>query len=144
MSRPPSSASFGDLLNYLFTTKVKPGGKRYTLREVADGTGISIAFLSEARHGHKENPPKEFIEELAAFFGVPPAFFFGPLPNNTSSIEAAVQEAFAKPAMGRILMRAGGYSEVEREMLLDLMDSIDKAIGRVNKGEGTVPPDEVS
>ncbi len=143
MSRPPGSASFGDLLNYLFTTKVKPGGKRYTLREVADGTGISIAFLSEARHGHKENPPKEFIEELAAFFGVPPAFFFGPLPQSTRSIEAAIQEAFAKPAMGRILLRAGGYTEVEREMLLDLMDSVDKAIGRKNNQEGASSPEGV-
>lgn len=127
MSSEPRSASFGELLNYLFATKVKPGGKRYTLRDVADATGISIAFLSEARRGNKENPPKEFIEALADFFEVPPAYFFGPLPEDIATIQAAIQEAFVKPSIGRILLRAGRYSEVEREMLLDLMDSIERA-----------------
>lgn len=137
MSRASGTASFGELLNYLFATKLKPDGTRYKLREVADATGISIGFLSEARHGNKENPPKEFIELLAEFFDVPPAYFFGPLPEQTATLEAALQEVLVKPAMGRILLRAGRYSEVEREMLLDLMDSMERAMGRARQASRT-------
>jgi transcriptional regulator with XRE-family HTH domain len=131
MSRASGSASFGELLDYLFATKLKPDGTRYKLREVADATGISIGFLSEARHGNKENPPKEFIELLADFFDVPPAYFFGPLPESAATLEAALQEALVKPSMGQILLRAGAYSDVEREMLLDLMDSVERVMDKV-------------
>jgi transcriptional regulator with XRE-family HTH domain len=143
-NHPPhghTPARFSELLNYLFATKLKTveGGqqKRYTLREVADATGISIGFLSEARHGNKENPPKEFIELLAEFFGVPPAFFFGPLPGETASLEAALQQALVKSSMSQILLRASAYTDIEREMLLDLMDSIERALGKVTKSPRT-------
>jgi transcriptional regulator with XRE-family HTH domain len=144
MSRAEGSASFGELLNYLFATKLKPDGTRYKLREVADATGISIGFLSDARRGNKENPPKEFIESLADFFDVPPAYFFGPLPEETASLEAALQEVLVKPAMGRILLRAGRYSEVEREMLLDLMDSMERAISRTRQAQESHSDDTVT
>ena len=120
---------FSDLLNYLFLTKPRrlPDGRvhGHTLRDVANATGISLAYLSEARRGAKQNPTKTFMERLAAYFEVPPAFFFGPLPGG-ASLENTYREACSDPVLAEIVLRAGAYCPAERQLLLDLMDSIDR------------------
>lgn len=132
-----SHARFSELLNHLFTTRQKttPDGrkKRYTLREVADATGISIGFLSEARRGGKENPPKEFISLLADFFDVQPGFFFGPRPGESEA--APLEPEPVTPSLRQIMLRASTYSEVERELLLDWMDSVDRAMGQAIRSQ---------
>lgn len=133
-------ARFGDLLNYLFLMKQRklPDGrwKRHTLRDVSNATGISIAYLSEARRGAKENPPKEFIELLAGYFEVSPAFFFGPLPGGHVDLAGMYQEALSDPLLEKIMLRAGSFGRLERQLLLDWMDSIERA---KDLGEGRPP-----
>ncbi len=139
---PGDQPSFGEQLNHLFATKLKTENgrkRRYTLREVADSTGISIGFLSEARRGRKDNPPKEFIELLARFFEVPPSYFFNPLPEESVAIQTAFREALTQPSMANILLRAGAYSEVEREMLLELMDSVERLRNIVDESKEERP-----
>jgi len=122
---------FSELLDYLFMTTLKtlPDGrqKRPTLRDVANATGISISYLSEARRGAKENPPKEFIELLARYFDVPPAYFFGQLPGHVAHHEHADPRLVSDPVLDKILLRASAYGRREKQLLLDWMDSVERA-----------------
>ena len=129
-SHPTPVTPFSDLLNYLFVTHTiaGPDGRRRTptLRDVSNATGISIAYLSEARNGSKQNPPKEFIERLAAYFQVEPAFFFGPLPDGLN-LTKTYQAASTDPTLAKIMLRATGFGHNERQLLLDWMDSVERA-----------------
>jgi transcriptional regulator with XRE-family HTH domain len=127
---------FQKVLNHLFATHRKKDvdgrDKPYTLREVAQGTGISIGYLSEARRGTIENPSLDKIELLARFFGVHPSIFLepGPAESNTKGgsdeIADTLRQALAQPLVGQIALRAGAFSEVERSMILEIMDKVEQ------------------
>ena len=68
--------SLADKLNRLFTTVVPAGRGPYTTEEVAHATGLSKSYVQYLRNGDRDNPTKQTIEVLAAFFGVPVAYFF--------------------------------------------------------------------
>lgn len=139
--------SFGERLNQLFATKLKIEGereRRYTLSEVTASTGISTGFLSEARRGRKENPSKDVIDLLAQFFGVPSTYFFSTAPDEGPAISAAIlaafQETLTQRSMINILLRASAYDEVEREMLLELMDSVERLRNIVDEANANKRP----
>src|SRR5579885_330764 len=123
---------FCKVLNHLFATRRKKEAdgreKPYTLREVAQATGISIGYLSEARRGTIENPSVDKIELLARFFGVSSGIFLEPGPaepveeGGTAEIPYPLRQALAQPLVGQIALRAGSFSEVERSMILEIMD----------------------
>lgn len=54
----------------------------YTYEEVADGIRtrggptISAQYLNQLHRGRRDNPTKQHLEALAAFFGVPVGYFF--------------------------------------------------------------------
>ncbi|MGW6459710.1 helix-turn-helix domain-containing protein [Streptomyces sp. NPDC055078] len=75
-------------------------GRRYTNDEVAlavkreaPGVRVSGAYLSALRRGSKTNPSTELLQALAAFFGVPAAYFFD---------EGAAQQVDAEIALARV------------------------------------------
>lgn len=74
--------TFADKLDLLFRTIYPAGGKPYTYEEVSTGirelTGqeISGTAVFKLRQGKSLDPKKSTIEALAAFFEVPPAYFF--------------------------------------------------------------------
>ena len=75
---PERSQHFANVLNYLFVTRLKEeNGRRrpYKLREVAEGSGVAISYLSEARRGNIEDPHMQKVVALAKFFGVSPTMF---------------------------------------------------------------------
>lgn len=128
---------FCRVLNYLFATHRKTDvdgrEKPYTLRDVAQGTGISIGYLSEARRGNIENPSIDKIELLARFFGVNPGIFLEPGPSDPAmpagggdAIPDALRHALTQPLMDQIVLRAGAFSEVERSMILEIMDKVER------------------
>lgn len=81
---PESTAnmSLADKLDRLFRTCLSPRGKEYSYEEVSRGVGrqdgpqISAAYIWELRTGRADNPRKQHLEALAAFFDVSPAYFF--------------------------------------------------------------------
>ena len=78
----PAGTSFTRRLDYLFRTVHPRDGGEYSYAEVARGigelTGVSIskAYVHHLRTGRADNPTKRHLEGLAAFFGVPVAYFF--------------------------------------------------------------------
>ena len=64
-----------DLLKILFEEVKHPSGRSYTMQEVSDGTGISLATISQMRTGKIKNPQLNTLRELCKFFKVPLRFF---------------------------------------------------------------------
>jgi len=133
------SQHFANVLNYLFVTRLKEenGRKRpYKLREVAEGSGVAISYLSEARRGNIEDPHMQKVVALAKFFGVSPTIFLNEANPFTSAeqAEAAATETrmrdaltesgLMEPSMLKLLLRAGSYSPVERAMVVEVMDTV--------------------
>jgi len=133
------SQHFANVLNYLFVTRLKEenGRKRpYKLREVAEGSGVAISYLSEARRGNIEDPHMQKVVALAKFFGVSPAIFLNEANPfaSTEQAEAAatesrmrdalVESGLMEPSMLKLMLRAGSYSPVERAMVVEVMDTV--------------------
>jgi len=137
---PERSQHFANVLNYLFVTRLKKeeNGRRrpYKLREVAEGSGVAISYLSEARRGNIEDPHMQKVVALAKFFGVSPTIFLNEANPFTSTehAEAATTETrmhdalmesgLMEPSMLKLLLRAGSYSPVERAMVVEVMDTV--------------------
>ena len=136
---PERSQHFANVLNYLFVTRLKEekGRKRpYKLREVAEGSGVAISYLSEARRGNIEDPHMQKVVALAKFFGVSPAIFLNEANPfaSTEQAEAAatesrmrdalVESGLMEPSMLKLLLRAGSYRPVERAMVVEVMDTV--------------------
>lgn len=69
-------------LNQLFEEVRSPTGKRYSLRQVADGVNaqagqriLSVQHLCQLRHGQRRKPNYLIIFALAHWFGVNPDHF---------------------------------------------------------------------
>lgn len=75
-------ATLAVLIDRLLETVHPAGRGPYTYEEVADGIRaaggptISAQYLNQLHRGRRDNPTKQHLEALAAFFGVPVAYFF--------------------------------------------------------------------
>lgn len=79
--RPHPGYSLASKLDYLFR-QVHPRGRgEFSYREVAagieraGGPTVSASYLMYLRKGERTNPSLQHLEALAAFFGVPAAYF---------------------------------------------------------------------
>lgn len=77
----PAPRTLAEKLDYLFR-QVHPRGRgEFSYREVASGiekaggATASPTYLMYLRKGQRTNPSLQHLEALAAFFGVPPAYF---------------------------------------------------------------------
>lgn len=124
----PASSSLAQRLDQLFAT-VRPRGRgEYSYREVAagvaelTGTVISPSYIWQLRSGMKDNPTKRHIEALAAFFGVPPAFFFDAAENERVEAELATLAALRDSGVTAIALRATGLSAESLRLVADLIE----------------------
>jgi len=72
-----ADASMADKLDDLFNTFHDPEGNEYSYRDVESGTegAVSATTVWRLRTGQIQRPSLHVIEALAAFFGVPIAYF---------------------------------------------------------------------
>lgn len=117
-------ATFGDRLNFLFDT-VHPADRRpYSNDEVASaisddgGTRISTTYIWYLRKGYRDNPTIKHVEALAAFFGVPPAYFFNEDTKFQVTQELKLVQALKSVGAQKLALRAGGLSDKSIESLL--------------------------
>ena len=59
----------------LFEARRHPEGRPYTMQEVSDATGISVAAISQMRNGKITNPQLNTLLSLCKFFDVPLRYF---------------------------------------------------------------------
>src|SRR3712207_2621017 len=79
---PPHPQTLAAKLDRLFGAQHARGHPRYSYQRVAAaiqaqaGPTLSASYLWQLHKGVKDNPTKHQLEALAAFFGVPPDYFF--------------------------------------------------------------------
>ncbi|MCN0178456.1 helix-turn-helix domain-containing protein [Salinispora arenicola] len=141
--------SLADKLNHLYRSCLPAGRtKPFTDREVAEavrraGGDISASYLHALRTGKRTNPTKQHMEALAAFFGVPAAFF---LSGDTSHLDAELRrlqelrelnEALENPRVRAVALKA----RVLTEGGVRNIDAILDHVLELERGEGRTPPE---
>jgi transcriptional regulator with XRE-family HTH domain len=123
-----AGASFSARLDHLFRTVHPQGRGEYSYREVAkaieDGgdTTISASYLNQLRTGVKDNPTKRHIEALAAFFGVPPSYFFDAGDAARIDKELDLLAALRDSGVRQIAMRAAGLPPEALESVRQIIE----------------------
>jgi transcriptional regulator with XRE-family HTH domain len=134
------SRTLADKLNHLFATAHPVDRGAYSNDEVAAAIGeqggptISAVYIWLLRKGHRNNPTLKHLEALAAFFGVPAAYFFD--DEATARIDAELQLLTTMRDLGvhAIASRMAGLSHKS-------LRSIAEVIERVRELEG-LPHDQ--
>ena len=134
-------------LNHLFSVVRPADGDEYTFDEVAEsiraqgGPTISATYLWQLRKGLRDNPTKRHLEALAAFFGVPPAYFFDSAEAERIDAELALLTALRDGPVRQIAMRANGLSAKSLEAIADMVDRVRELEGLSPDAEapGTTP-----
>jgi transcriptional regulator with XRE-family HTH domain len=114
-------------LDHLFRT-VHPGTRgEYSFEEVAaairgrGGPTISATYLWQLRKGLRDNPTKKHLEALAAFFGVPPAYFFDDDAARRIEAELALLATLRDTSIRQIALRAVGLSPESLSALTEMI-----------------------
>ncbi len=122
--------TFSALLNYLFATKLRPDGERYSAAEVSKATGLREEYISNLRTGKIANPPAGRAQALADFFGVNVGYFTGkfasPQAADVTQLEVPqdqeLWDALRKPLVREVALRASAMGSAERAIILEMLD----------------------
>lgn len=125
---PAAPATLAERLDLLFRT-VHPGRRRpWSMREAATQINtaagrqvISHGYLWSLRKGTKTNPSIIQIAAIAAFFGVPPSYFFD--TPGEPPIDPALRIALSDDKVREVILRAQGLPEPALRALIDMADS---------------------
>jgi len=126
------SRSFADRLNRLFEA-IQPAGRGtpYTNKEVAaavraNGGSISDVYVWQLRTGRRDNPTKDHIEALAAFFGVGAAYFFddSAAAHTTTDLETldALRRLQVQSVSLRTVLEHHGLSADSQKIIQQMVD----------------------
>jgi hypothetical protein len=130
--------TFAEKLNHLWDT-VRPPGRPNTLEQVVEGVAaagyeISASYLSQLRNGVKTNPTLNTIRGLAAFFGVPAAYFLDEVEEARINDQLSVIVAMRDAGVRNVALRTHGLSERDLAALHAMISSLREARG--------LPPDQ--
>lgn len=113
-------------LQRLFEMARRPDGKRWTLKQVAEATGLSLSYVWRLRSGKAVNPTRLVLEKLASFFGVPVTYLVSTGPDSGSLVHpAGEQEIEQLLQAARDYSSAGNPTEAERAARIALDKSRD-------------------
>lgn len=138
---PPSAGGPGVLaerLQYLFDTKRRPDGKRYSYREVVAaiekdyGISLSIGYLSKLILGTSTNPTLEALQGLGRFFDVEISYFDPTRDVTETQQRLKLAEALRAAGVQDVAMRAVGLPPASIDLVLSMID-------RVRQVEGLPP-----
>jgi transcriptional regulator with XRE-family HTH domain len=127
MVRRPQPLTLADKLNHLFAT-VRPPKGEYTHEQVATaieqagGPTISATYVWQLRKGLRDNPTKHHLEALAAFFGVPAAYFLDEETAARVNEQLDLLTAFRDPHVRDLAVRASGLSPETLKTVIDMVD----------------------
>lgn len=127
MTEQAPRKSFADKLRQLFQVVRDPDGGEYSPDHVATWIGantdttISASYIYMLRRGERPNPTKSHIEGLAAFFGMPPAFFFDEELGTRMSEELELLAALRDSNVRAITTRTAELTDDARRSVLAIV-----------------------
>ena len=106
------------------------------------GPTISHTYLWMLRHGKRDNPTKQHIEALAAYFGVPVNYFFDDEASEAVSQQLDVLMALRAPDVRSLALRSVGLGPDSLRMLRSLADHLQALQAEASESRGTAasPP----
>ncbi|MEV4183966.1 XRE family transcriptional regulator [Streptosporangium canum] len=128
--RAPVAGTLSDRIDHLFQVVRRPNGEQHSHEEVAkacrESTGetFSATYLWQLRTGRRDNPTKRHLEALAAFFQVPPAYFFDDEQGAVIAKELELLGALRNSAVRDVVLRAVNLSEEGLGTIADIIDAI--------------------
>lgn len=129
--------TLAEKLDHLFRTIRPRDGDEYTYEEVAralreqGGPTISATYVWQLRKGLRDNPTMRHLEALAAFFGVPEAYFIDDAVAGRVDAELELLVALRDAGVRALALRAFGLSP-------ETLASLTQMVERVRKLEGLV------
>ncbi len=126
---------FTDRLRILVETMIGPQGKPYTSKEISDGTGLAPHYVRSLLRGEVAMPSAERVQRLAAFFGVDASYFTGGDSlgkRSEAEVDTALLRQLSDPWMLQIARRSVGMGRVQKELLLDLIDTTFKHLSGID------------
>ena len=146
---PYVSQSFAEKLDFLFRTHRRPDGHEYSTRQAAAWIqeqrdhAVSPAYIWQLRSGERDNPTKRHLEDLAAFFGVSPQYFFEDDETERTQTELALLAALKQqPGVRHLALRSLGVSAESLQAIgetierVRALEGLDRQRGRPDTGEG--------
>jgi transcriptional regulator with XRE-family HTH domain len=138
-------STLSEKLDHLFRTVHPADRGEYSHQEVADGVHrlggptISASYVWQLRRGDRDNPTMRHLEALAAFFGVPPAYFFDEDEAAAQAIRSELEllAALRDAGVRRIALRAVGLppkSLLSVEQMIDLVRGLSGLDGEARVG----------
>ena len=124
----PPRRTLASRIGYLFQVVQPQGRGEYTYREVAAGIAaaggpkVSASYIWQLRTGEKDNPTKKHLEALAAFFEVPPAYFFDDVEAERIDAQLALLEALRDAGVRSVALRAAGLSDESLGVVRGVID----------------------
>ncbi|WP_433655176.1 helix-turn-helix domain-containing protein [Nocardia sp. CA-128927] len=141
MGTRDSTPSLAVKLDKLFKS-VQPLSREYTHEEVAkgctelgDGT-FSKTYVWQLRTGQRDNPTKRHLEALAAFFGVPVAYFFDDETSERVDSQLALVAALRNADIRNITLRAMELDDSGRKSMARIIEEIT----RMQRATERLPP----
>ena len=136
---PRRAQELKDRLNSLFDAVHPPDRGPYSNAEVVALMGergletVSAQYLWLLRTGQRDNPTKRHLEALAAFFGVPAAYWFDDAVAEKTVQELELLALLRDTKIKNVLLRLSDVSADGKDAVLGLVDG-------VRKSEGLPPP----
>ncbi|MFI9450214.1 XRE family transcriptional regulator [Amycolatopsis sp. NPDC052450] len=137
----PRATTLTDRIDRLFQVVRRPNGEQYSHEEVAracrenTGESFSAAYLWQLRTGRRDNPTKRHLEALAAFFQVPPAYFFDDEQGRALAEEVELLGALRNSAVRNLALRAVTLSEEGLGTVTDIVEAIKRRESKRDQGE---------
>lgn len=111
---------------------VQPLGHEYSNEEVAKGCAeivggtFSKTYVWQLRTGQRDNPTKRHLEALAAFFRVPPAYFFDEDTSERVDSQLALIAALRNADIRNITLRALELDSSGREFMSRMIEEVSR------------------
>ncbi|RSN04013.1 transcriptional regulator [Streptomyces sp. WAC 05977] len=137
----PRATTLTDRIDRLFQVVRRPNGEQHSHEEVAracresTGESFSAAYLWQLRTGRRDNPTKRHLEALAAFFQVPPAYFFDDEQGRALAEEVELLGALRNTAVRNLALRAVTLSEEGLGTVTDIVEAIKRREAMRDQGE---------
>jgi transcriptional regulator with XRE-family HTH domain len=132
-------------INHLFEV-VRPAGRGpYSNEEVASairdrgGSGISATYIWLLRKGERDNPTLKHLEALAAYFGVPAAYFFDDEATTRIDAELGMLSAMRDAGVRALALRMAGLSPRSLQPIAEVIERVRELEGLAADGAGERP-----
>ena len=144
-SESPSGAgtTFAERLRNIRESSRNPATQEpYTVREIAEGTGLSQTYIRVLLRGEVEMPSAARVQRLARFFGATIEELTGEaplddIPTRAGDADVAIRQALRDSRIKDFALRAGKLGPREKSLILRLVnDALDFVSGAAAGGKG--------